>query len=240
METTQLEPTPIRLSLWDLFVWTTLAALACTLWSIQNASYGSFQAIVLQLIFFVTAAFAFATGGTALLFFGRRWYRGIPTDFQPGHWLLCLTGTIVFYHGLAILVRSMIVSIVVPPPRTLLYEYMSIGQDIGFLTVFLLVGFLLPVRATWRWVLVMPCLMSLTWVAVRSMVIWLNYYAFWFVVRVEIVIVVLGLLILLSIAAWDKATTRDRSDALHWLGVATVVIMNSPAILIRVYGALFR
>lgn len=235
-----MEPAPIRLSLRDLFVWTTLAALACTLWSIQNANAGGLNVNVQQVLFFLPAAFAFATSGTALLFFGRRWYRGIPTDFQPGHWLLCLAGAIVLYHGLAILVRSMIVSIVMPPPRTLLFAYLNVGQDIAFLLVLLLAGFLLPVRATWRWVLLMPCLMSLTSMAIWSMFIGLDYYGFLFLVRAEIVIVVLGLLILLSIAAWDKVTTRDRRDGLHWLGVATVVIMNSPPILIRVYEALFR
>ncbi|PQO46316.1 hypothetical protein [Blastopirellula marina] len=240
MENSQVEPTPIRLSLWDLFVWTTLAALACTLWTIHNAAAGSFQVNAQQVIFFLTAAFAFATTGSALFLFARRWYRGMPTDFQPGHWLLCLTGTIMIYHGLAILGRSTIMRIAMITSRSYTDVYLNIGQDVGFLLVCLLTGFLLPVRPTWRWVMLMPCLMSLTWIAVWSMVIGLDYYAFWYVVRIEIVLVVLGLFILLSIAVWDQATTRDRRDWLHWLGVATLVILNSPPILIRVYEALFR
>lgn len=240
METAQHEPTPIRLSLWDLFVWTTLAALACTLWSIHNASTGSFQVNVSQLIFFLTTAFAFATSGTALLFFARRWYRGLPTNFQPGHWLLCLTGVVMLYHGLAILVRNTIMRVAMISPRTYAEVYLTIGQDVCFLLVFLLAGFLLPVRPTWRWVMLMPCLQSLMMVGLWSLVIAFNYFPYSVVVQADIVFNVLGLLILLSIAAWDKATTRDCRDTVHWLGVVTVVILNSPPILIRTYEALFR
>lgn len=242
MDTVQAnQGTSLRLSLLDLFIWTTLAALTCALWTIQTANSGAGSVNVTQWLFFVPTALAFATSGTVLALFARRRYRRLPIDFQPGHWLFCLTGVVFLYHALALLVTSAILNPMSVSGVSWMTWYLRIGQDVGFLTAFLLTGFLLPVRPMWRLVLVMPCVMSLLsiigvtwWLVTENAVMWLH------LLRLEIVVVVVGLLVLLSIAAWDKATTRDRRDMLHWLGVVTVVLLNSPPILIRLYEAWFR
>lgn len=236
---------PVRLALADIFVWMSLACVVTALW-IQHHQ-GDIATVLSPrlLVFFVPVVFAFSTAGTALCYFLRNWWRGDAIDFQPGHWLLCLTGVILGFHIVMVALKIAVRKFIVPVEEQLawLSHLQAIGHETMFIIVFLVAGFVLPVRCLWRWVLVMPCLLSMVNIAIR--VLWsLGQPAIsgvWpqILFDAQVLIMALGIFVLLAISAWDQATTMSRRDVLHWLGVFSVLLLNLPILLLRIESRFF-
>lgn len=183
---------------------------------------------------------AFPTAGTALMLLIRRRRAQQPIDFQPGYWLLCVTGVLFLYFAISTVTKSAakpaMVTMFGQTPGSLLIDC---GESIGLIVVLLLAGFLLPVRPLWRCVLLMPC----------GIVGYTAYAEIWWLVQqdtrpfatlnfAELVFHLVGLLVLLVVAVWDFATTRHPRDRLHWLGVTNAALLGSPPVLIAIYQAL--
>ncbi|MBI1248757.1 hypothetical protein GC197_13065 [bacterium] len=79
----------VTISLMDLLVAVTITAALCVNLSKIN---GIPLFPWLRPVMIASWAIPATIGGTALFLFGRRWFFRRPTDFQPGHWLLCVVG----------------------------------------------------------------------------------------------------------------------------------------------------
>ncbi len=216
---------PIQLSLLDLFIWMTAAAIYCVVSQ-------QFLDIAGWLPFFygrfASELIAFPIGMTALFMLAKAYRQGTRGSLQPGFWLLCVMGVYgVFYvfDCLAIAVEGYI-------PRgglgTVFLRYWVFHDLVlEFLTFvsFLAVGILLPVRKVWRLLTLVP-LMSLwsslvvtVWLLTSSGWLWMAFDWIFFGEKVAYGV---GVLLIPGLAAWDVVTTDQRRDWLHWLGVIVV------------------
>ena len=95
----------------------------------------------------------------------------------------------------------------------------------------------MPVRPAWRLALVFPVFQSLLTLLLFGGMLLDNS---WFFLNsiyslANVTIVVLGMFVILGLALWDRVTTHDRRDWLHWLGVAAMLIWNLPTLILRLF-----
>lgn len=219
---------PIQLSLRDLFAAT--AAIAVVLW--LNRLGNSSSSLSLSSFIALTISLTQATGVWACWYFAWRWWRKVPTDFQPGHWLLCLLG-ILFV--LLVIDRRLQSWLFVP------FDWASkevfAAMSYLFLVValrhllFVAAGLILPVRWGWR-ILLLPALLEM--VAIFYLFYTMQSMAnapfiaagasFPSTLRwAELATLAgtgLSVLLLIILTIWDRLTTPTTRDWLHWAGCA--------------------
>lgn len=223
-----------QLTLLDIMIGVSIAAVTCGFW-LQTSPP---QVPTAQIVFMIPTLIIYVLGGTALFSFGRRYLLKQTIDFQPGHWLLCLMGVSFVIQSSAHLLRlaffpSESMSLSANEPHILLF---FIGQHVLFLVCYLMAGFLLPVRPVWRVTLVDPVLQSLLILLLFASMLMQNqfYLLNGSYSYANVAINLLGIFIILGIAVWDRATTHDHRDWLHWLGVVAMLIWNLPMLVLHV------
>lgn len=218
----------------DIMVGVTIAAVTCGFW-LQTSQP---QMPMIQVVFMIPALINFVLGGTTLFSFGRRYLLKQPIDFQPGHWLLCLIGVSFIIQSIANLLRAVLFSreesIVLDDQSPMMF--LILGQQLVFLVCFLVAGILMPVRPAWRLALVTPILQSvLVMLLFGSMLLQDQWYSLNDIYSyANVVINILGIFVVVVLAVWDQATTHDRRDWLHWLGVAAMLLWNLPMLILQV------
>ncbi|PQO33001.1 hypothetical protein [Blastopirellula marina] len=240
----EVEPqskTPIQLSLRDLFIGT--AAIAVVLW--LNRWVNSPRSLSLSMFVSLTISLTQATGVWACCYFAWRWWRKVPTDFQPGHWLLCLLGFLFVLLAIEQRLQSwLFVSF-----DTVTEEVLT-TMSYPFLVVvlrhllFLAVGLILPVRWPWRFLLLSPLLeMAATaylFYALQSMTASSSLpeiSRFASTMRsAELAMQVgagLSVLLLIALAIWDRWTAPTSRDWLHWIGCVMMFLYFTLTLFVR-------
>ncbi|MFN3150755.1 hypothetical protein [Bremerella sp.] len=226
-----------QLSLLDIMVGVAIAAVTCGFW-LQTSQP---QMPTAQIVFMIPTLIIYVLGGTTLFSFGRRYLLKQTIDFQPGHWLLCLMGVSFVIQSSAHLLRlaffpSEFMSLSDNEQPILLF---FIGQHVLFLVCYLVAGFLLPVRPAWRLTLVTPVLQSLLILLLFANMLMQNpsYLINGIYSYANVAINLLGIFIILGVAVWDRATTHDHRDWLHWLGVVAILIWNLPMLVLHVVNS---
>ncbi|MBI1248761.1 hypothetical protein GC197_13085 [bacterium] len=212
----------VTLSLIDLIAAVTAAAIISALGSLLLDKNEITPAIAISLTGFVLYA---TLGATALFLFGRRWLLGVPTDFQPGHWLLCLSGILFIGQVFSFIVNYYVMThfIVIRGPASSAFAWTIALTTLIASGSYVIAGFLMPVRPAWR-LLLIPSVMSvaMTIVSISGLSFLLHWWpiaAFnWFVVTFA------PILLLIALTIWDRVTTSDHRDVIHWVGVATNVV----------------
>ncbi|PQO33000.1 hypothetical protein [Blastopirellula marina] len=218
------ETTQVRLSLSYLFVWMTIAGATCAVTAMR---YESRPLSGVQVTWFVPHLLGSSTAWTAMILLVRRRYRRQPIDFQPGYWLLCVCGTACAVCGGYWLVETLLEAFV--GRLYVLKLIRSLVLDWGVILAILLTGFLFPVRPMWRWVLALPCLVIVVDYFQQSFLLFTQVNAIQFARQIIVAGTMVAPIVLLAIAIADQATTQDRRDWLHWLGVAcTGLLISSP------------
>ncbi|MEW4563793.1 hypothetical protein AB1K70_14765 [Bremerella sp. JC770] len=193
----------------------------------QNLANMLFQFGLILIYFF---------GATGLCLFVRRWYLGMVTDFQPGHWWLCLVGILVVYVLLAVLVEWNVVPLN-ELDRTWKLKWLF-GQGAGYIGVLWISGLLLPVRRAW-WLTLIPQ----TLVHLGTMALWAavlagyTSYGVYYQPRFQFFSLPLALVLLWSVAIWDARTTPDRRDWLHWFGLVVASMVSGNELINRILHA---
>ncbi|MBA2117466.1 hypothetical protein [Bremerella alba] len=219
-----------RLTLLDLLVGTAAAAIFSALNNSPGVGNTRFAVELITNIYFITTLLIFASGGTGLFLFARRWWNGWSTDFQPGHWLLCLIGVMYSVIMTSLLFQQVVFGSAI---ENLRMKWLSMAVfQVLHLWAYLTAGFLLPVRSWWRIALIPQTLIIL---AMLGLVISLNsgneqIALFWFE-RTKPFLLILDIVVLLTLVVWDTWTAGQRRDWIHWWGV-TVAVMMSPAVLL--------
>lgn len=240
----EVEPqskTPIQLSLRDLFIGT--AAIAVVLW--LNRWVNSPSSFSLSMVVSLTISLTQATGVWACWYFAWRWWRKVPTDFQPGHWLLCLLGFLFVLLAIEQRLQSwLFVSF-----DTVTEEVLT-TMSYPFLVVvlrhllFLAVGLILPVRWPWRILLLSPLLemvaFSFLFYAMHSMASTPSLPAhlhLTFTMRsAELATQVgagLSVLLLIALTIWDRWTAPTSRDWLHWVGCVVTFLYYTLMLFVR-------
>ncbi|MBI1248759.1 hypothetical protein GC197_13075 [bacterium] len=232
----QVDPR-VTLSLLDLFVAVTVAVVVSAL----GLQIGGMSSVAGEDLFVVIVRLIYITiCGTALFLFGRRWLGGVPTDFQPGHWLLCLCGIDLISQFLGYCGFYLAGPDGLSNQQDSAFPYFLILVSSTFPSVVQIgAGFLLPVRLAWR-LLLIPSLVGivLLWEAVAEAQQWLPEWfshLYWFGMVVN---TFSPILLLIVLVIWDRLTTSDRRDFIHWGGVVIYglalgasILMNLPFIL---------
>ncbi|WP_147274194.1 hypothetical protein [Bremerella cremea] len=240
----EIEPqvkTPIQLSLLDLFAAT--AAIAVVLW--LNRLGNSSSSLSLSTFIALTTSLTQATGMWACWYFAWRWWRKVPIDFQPGHWLLCLLG-ILFV--LLVIDRRL--------QSWLFVSFDTVTEDVLttmsylFLVValrhllFLAAGLILPVRWPWRILLLSPFLEMVAFLflfyAMHSMASTPSlppHLRLSFTMRSADLAGQVGtslrVLLLIGLTIWDRLTTPTTRDWLHWVGCVMTFLYFTLTLLVR-------
>ncbi|QDU78220.1 hypothetical protein Pan97_53040 [Bremerella volcania] len=236
VEEASLPAAQSQLTLLDIMVGVTVAAVTCGFWFQMSQS----QMPMFQFAMMVPTLIIFVLGGTALFSFSRRYFLKQPIDFQPGHWLLCLMGVTFVIQSTAHLLRWAVITsddftVSIDQHGVMLF---FLGQHAVFLIGFLLAGILLPVRPAWRLALVAPVLQNLLTILLFGNLLLENqWYLFSAIYSyANLTFNLLGIFTVLALTAWDRATTHDRRDWLHWLGVAAMLIWDLPTLIIQLSG----
>lgn len=233
-EPSTVEMPRTQLTVLDIMVGVTIAAVTCGIW----LQFSQPENQMFQVLLMVPTLIIFVLGGTALFSFGRRYVLKQPIDFQPGHWLLCLIGVTFVTQSITHIIRFILFnphvnlsSVDDQQPMMLLF----LVQHVVFLVCFLLAGFIMPVRPAWRLNLVPPALQNILtigfFVGLFQDQQWHLFNALFPYFNVAINL--MGIFLLLVLATWDYASTRDRRDWLHWLGIVAMLIWNVPTLILQ-------
>lgn len=225
-----------QLTLLDIMVGVAIAAVTCGSW-LQTSPP---QMPLVQVVFMVPTLIIFVLGGMALFSFGRRYLLKQPIDFQPGHWLLCLIGMTFVIQSSTHLLRLAFFNsgTVVLSDNQNPVLFLFIAQHILFLICYVVAGSVMPVRPAWRLSLIFPILQTVLVILLFLSMLLENqwYFLNGIYTYVDVAVNVLGMFIILGLAVWDRATTNDHRDWLHWLGVAAMLIWSLPTLILQIIG----
>ncbi|MBI1248760.1 hypothetical protein GC197_13080 [bacterium] len=236
------EPQPVEkkvdpratISLIDLIVAVTIAAVISAVWLQSNdaQSLGVFN-ILASIPWLIVSIM----GGTALFLFGRRFLLGLPTDFQPGHWLMCLNGTTLIYFAINALSEFFYLVFKEYMPMSdanatamtfagTVPWWIRLAGSVLVSLIFVLAGFVLPVRPAWRILLIRPVVQAFILVTLMVQIAfqffpWLGSFSGVASILNELT----AFLMIVTLAIWDRVTTSDRRDYLHWIGVVSTALV---------------
>lgn len=223
----------IRISLIDLFVWMSCTGLFCAV--SQNSFQLIWQDNFTAILLLIPVLLAYPVGLTALFLFGMRRLRRKPTSFQPGHWLLCLQGVAGILYIVSTL-KSLVIDsgyfVAFPPEDTSWQFYIPLMEQFVVMIAIVVTGCLLPVRMIWRSYLVAICF--LYGVTILQLVLLLSDSNFmlvdfdWFTTA-YLAGILFTFFLLIGLAVYDKLTTDERRDLLHWLGVVVTAQFYIPS-----------
>ncbi len=231
-----------KVSLWDLVLWMTICGVMSLLRIQLTPPSGSASQQAFGLTYFGMEMACFSTGVTALIVFGRRWWHGLKTDFQPGHWLLCLLGIIGLNWFMGEVVRLTITpwlhwqDFVSGSSSFLLIE--GAIQLTFFLVTYLVAAYCMPVRSVWR-ITIYPRVVEnvLLLATVLADIVGTGAMVYRVFDLWKGPLLMADLVLLIAIATWDFRTTNDRRDWLHWWGVITAMLLSGGDLLLRtIYG----
>jgi len=227
---------PPQVSLVDLLIGMLVTAIWCAANQKLFANFDLSQNLAGTLsVFGLLLVYFFGAAGLCL--FVRRWYLGIETDFQPGHWWLCLVGIWVVYLLLAELVHWNIVPLKELDPTWRLKW--AFGKDASVIGVLWISGVLLPVRRAW-WLTLIPQ----TLVHLGTMALWAavlagyTQHGVYYQPRFQFFSLPLDLVVLWGVAIWDARTTTDRRDWLHWFGLVVASMISGNELIGRILDAI--
>ncbi|GAA4431126.1 hypothetical protein [Bremerella cremea] len=220
-----------RITLIDIMACVTIGAVNAALW-LQDFADSNLPSlyVVVECCLFIS----FTLGVTGLFLFARRWFQGKKTDFQPGHWILCLVGSALVLQTVMSLIRRVFreaLEFDIDGVNTLLLLILAVQVMVEVL-LSIGVGILLPVRRHWRWWLVFVVLAGCIQVLVLfSYILQLyNYSPIFSSLSFANTIVAIGVLV--GLAIWDYATKEGPRNELHWVGIFVGIIDMVPTILI--------
>ncbi|PQO46314.1 hypothetical protein [Blastopirellula marina] len=223
----QQEVSVTQLSLLDLFIWITFAAAVCAANQAVRRHFGEFGLI--PPVRFTAELIAFPAGLTALMLAVKGQLRHRRQVLSPGMWLLCLEAVSAFFFISTSLIIVTLGNLArggdLPEPTPFLVG-IYILRDLITLLGIAAIAVLLPVRAPWRMIALVPFLYYLPMpfftlgvaipsdalIGISMRIMGSRHY-----------ILGGGILLLIGLAIWDNATTRNRRDWLHWLGIAIVL-----------------
>ncbi|PQO31158.1 hypothetical protein C5Y96_12460 [Blastopirellula marina] len=222
-----------QFTLLDIMVGVTIAAVTCGVW----LQYAQPQIQMIQIVLMVPTLIVFVLGGTTLFSFGRRYVLKQPIDFQPGHWLLCLMGVTFVVQSTTHVLRLAIIpshEVVISDDQQAVMLFF-LGQHVISLVCFLIAGFVIPVRPAWRLMLAPLVLQNLLTIWLFAGMLLGNQWRMFGALYpyVNLAIHVMGIFTLLLLATWDYASTRDRRDWLHWLGIVIMLIWDVPTLILQ-------
>ncbi len=232
MRTTNTDkPSPIRsesqarLTILDIFVGVAAAAMFIAVTGAPDTGSDAATTELIANIYFIVTLSIFTSGATGLFLFARRWWRGVPTDFQPGHWLLCLIG--VMYP---VILFSLLCQHFVFTERHTRPIGLAVLQ-ILLLWAYLTAGFLIPVRKWWRLALIPQMLIIVSMIILILTTKFDEQMALFLFEMVKPMLLVFDIVVLLVLLSWDTWTRNGPRDWLHWWGVG-IALMTSPTVLL--------
>lgn len=224
-----------RVSLMDIMVGVAFAAMWCGVLNPSLEGFNFGQQLAAGMAFLIQLLIVFS-GTTGLFLFARRWVRMRPIDFQPGHWWLCLLGCFACFllltHGTERTAKEFIDW---QRDRQLAF---GIAVLIGNIVLWWGVGLLLPVRKVWWLTLIPQTILGLATIGLFGAVL-AGYQAHgsYYFELFKPWMLMFDMLVLVVIGVWDRWTTNNRRDWLHWWGVITAMLLSGGDLLLRtIYG----
>lgn len=224
-----------KLSLFDLIVWVTCCGLFCGLRFWRDDPDLPERVRTAQLIFFVSHLLVYPIGIAALVHFARRWLTRQPIDFQPGHWLLCLIGTMGFYYLLSsptIMIVSWLEE--VNGVDTFPYRNWMMGlSQFLYIGVYLAAGFLMPVAAIWRLALIPKSLVCLiVGITILGITLGVNFHQYGVFTWMQPLLLGSEMILITLLAIVDTVKCPRPRDGLHWLGVLVAIFVSAPHLVV--------
>jgi hypothetical protein len=236
---------PPRLTIFYLFVWTALTALALGVYTYSDSAQSSPEArkAIKQVMETPSAmiyrtASAMATGANlgGLLIMFVYWRRGLRFPVQPGEWLLVMQGVSSLVLLTLTVVRAVVISQDTVAPGNFPYWMFGIITMLVALLEFGIPAFRCKERGPWKWFFWLATLSPVVLLIVLfSFLIHLSYSFYLPIYWGSIGLC--GLILLVAILTDHRRHLRR--SWLHWLGIITLTSVYIVPFVSTLFGMAF-